>query len=219
MDIREDIAILETKIVRLKVEYEQYFMKVLKLEPLKLRDEIERIVLFYSNKPITSTALKFRFNSAVSKYNAYKQYWSRTVRAIEEGKPTGKAAETGAFTGTATNHVNREPIELDHTGHHTQDEQSNRSAPKKETTEMPHEQAEKPTAPSPEEHLANVYKEYVEARKQCNEPTSGLSFDSFAKSVEKSRQQVKDSYKTDNLELKVLIKDGKTKLTIVPKKE
>ncbi|MBI5643028.1 MAG: hypothetical protein HY954_06105 [Deltaproteobacteria bacterium] len=100
MGAKEDIEILDSKVARLKVEYEQYFMRVLKREPAKLRDEIERLILFYSNKNLTNTSLKFRYNSVVAKYNSYKQYWTRTLRAIEEGEFHRKAeAEEAMLKG------------------------------------------------------------------------------------------------------------------------
>ncbi len=82
---REDIEALDAKVSRLKVEYEQYFARTLKREPVKLRDEIDRTILRYTNQRITNTALKFRFQNIVSKYNAFKQYWNRVLKAMEDG--------------------------------------------------------------------------------------------------------------------------------------
>ncbi|MBI5286694.1 MAG: hypothetical protein HY878_03785 [Deltaproteobacteria bacterium] len=85
MGINEDIDILDSKINRLKIEYEQYFAKLLKREPTKLRDEIEKFILRYSNQPIHNTALRFKYNTLVARYVSYKQYWSRILRQMEEG--------------------------------------------------------------------------------------------------------------------------------------
>lgn len=85
MGEREDIELLDSKVARLKVEYEQYFMKVAKREPAKLRDEVDRLVMQYSNRVITNTSLKFKLNSVVAKYNAYRQYWTRVLREIDDG--------------------------------------------------------------------------------------------------------------------------------------
>ena len=95
MGIQEDMTILDSKVARLKVEYEQYFMRVVKREPLQMREEVERIIREYSNKSISNTSQKFRFNSIVAKYNSYKQYWTRTLRAIEDGTYVRRAEGTG----------------------------------------------------------------------------------------------------------------------------
>lgn len=91
MGDREEIEILDAKVARLKVEYEQYFARVLKREPVKLRDEVDRFILAYANKTINNTSTKFKLNAVVAKYNAYKQYWTRVLRAIDEGTYVRKA--------------------------------------------------------------------------------------------------------------------------------
>jgi len=93
MGMTEDIETLAIKVTRLKTEYEQYFANLKKREPLRLREDVEKIIMRYSNVPLTNTALKFKFSSVVSKYIAYKQHWIRVLREIAEGtyhrKPEG----------------------------------------------------------------------------------------------------------------------------------
>ena len=36
------------------------------MEPLKLREDVDRMVLLYSNQGSTNTSLKFRFNGTIS---------------------------------------------------------------------------------------------------------------------------------------------------------
>src|SRR4030065_237814 len=95
MSLKAEMDNLEAKIIRLKVDYEQYFTRIIKREPVRLRDEIEAIIRHYSNKNINNTSIKFRYNSLVSRYNSYKQYWTRTLRAIEEGTFWRKAEGEG----------------------------------------------------------------------------------------------------------------------------
>ncbi len=181
MGIREDIEILDSKISRLKIEYEQYFSRILKREPVKLREEVDRLILLYSNQPITNTALKFRFHNLVAKYNAYKQYWQRILRAIEEGTYVRKAEGISASTTSAP------PPPPD-------------------------------TPPKPEDQMREVYQKFVEARKRCNEPVDGLSFESLARTIEKHKKKIEEKYRTKDVAVKVYIKDGKAKIAITPKK-
>lgn len=96
MDMKEDMDVLDVKITRLKIEYEQYFMHILKREPLNLREDVERVIRRWSGKPVTNTALKFKYHGLVAKYNAFKHYWTRTLRAIEEGTYERRAESGGA---------------------------------------------------------------------------------------------------------------------------
>ncbi|MFQ5586916.1 MAG: MXAN_5187 C-terminal domain-containing protein [Thermodesulfobacteriota bacterium] len=85
MGINEAIDLLESKLNRLKTEYEQYFLRILKKEPTALRSEVERLITQCSGQPIHNTATKFRLNSLTARYHSHKNYWTRVLRAIEEG--------------------------------------------------------------------------------------------------------------------------------------
>jgi len=86
MGIQEDIAFLEEHIAELVIKYEQYFLGMEKIEPLKLCEDIERFIRRYNTSTIVNTMYKFKFNTLVGRFNSYKQYWSRITRQIEEGK-------------------------------------------------------------------------------------------------------------------------------------
>lgn len=101
MGLAEDIESLDIKLTRLKTEYEQYFARVRKREPVRLREEVEKIVMRNSNVPITNTVLKFKFSSLISKYVSYKQYWTRVLREIEEGTYR-RRAEAGAAVAASS---------------------------------------------------------------------------------------------------------------------
>lgn len=195
MGVKEDIDLLEHKLARLKVEYEQYFQKIVKREPVKLRDEVEKIVLAYSNKNISNTSLKFKYNSLVSRFNTYRQYWTRVVRAIEEGTYYRQAEGAGA-----------EQSEL--SGNHGNGRQTAAQAQAngRQGTQGPRDQA-----------IVELYNSYVEARKACNEPVEGLTYEALARTIDQYKKKVEEQYKTTDVDLKVSVKDGKTRLVITPK--
>ncbi len=192
MGLREDIDILDAKVARLKVEYEQYFLRVIKREPLPLREEVDRMVLLYSNQNITNTSLKFRFNSIISRYNSYKQYWTRVLRAIEEGTYWRKAE--GGFEGVA-------------------------AVPAREPAGAPVREAVPAARHTPEGEINDVYMKYIAARKACNEPVDGITYEMIAKTIEQHRRKIESQYKTVDLDLKVYIKDNRARLAISPKKK
>jgi hypothetical protein len=86
MGIQEDISFLEQNIAELIVKYEQYFLGIEKREPIKMMEDIERFIRRYNTSTIFNTMYKFRFNTLVGRFNSYKQYWTRIIRLIEEGK-------------------------------------------------------------------------------------------------------------------------------------
>lgn len=86
MGIAEDLLILETRLKELIIAYEQYFMGIEKREPIKLFEEVEKLVRRYATSPINNTMYKHRYNNLVARFNTYRQQWNRIVREIEEGR-------------------------------------------------------------------------------------------------------------------------------------
>jgi hypothetical protein len=81
--------------------------------------------------------------------------------------------------------------------------------------------AARPAAASPgrlaEAQMRVLYDAYVSAKKRCGEDTSKLTFDAVASSVSKQIPEIMRTHKAKSVEFKVVIKDGKAKLTAVPK--
>jgi len=83
--IDEDLRILEAKVKALKLEYEQYFLGTRPREPRITRQEVQKLVHFYSNTPIQNTAHRFKFSGINSRFQAFKRQWDQTLREIEAG--------------------------------------------------------------------------------------------------------------------------------------
>ena len=84
-DTSEMIEILERKLGMLKREYDQYFLGTRPRPPTLLRGEVQKSVAILSNSPIQNTAMRFKFNSLCSRYQAFKRQWDDTLRKIEDG--------------------------------------------------------------------------------------------------------------------------------------
>jgi hypothetical protein len=84
-DLDELLNELANKIERLKTLYEQYFMGLEKMEPQVTRKEVTRVMLILQQQYIRNTALRFKFNTMLQKWNIYITYWNRVLREIENG--------------------------------------------------------------------------------------------------------------------------------------
>ncbi len=84
----EDLRILDIKIKQLKLDYERYFLGTRPREPAMARGEVEKTIIMYSNQAIQNTALRFKFSSINSRYQAFKRQWTDTLRKIEQGTYT-----------------------------------------------------------------------------------------------------------------------------------
>ncbi len=84
----EDLRVLDIKIKQLKLDYERYFLGTRPREPVMARSEVEKSIIVYSNQAIQNTALRFKFSSINSRYQAFKRQWSDILRKIEQGTYT-----------------------------------------------------------------------------------------------------------------------------------
>jgi len=171
MGVKEDLEILDKSIARLKMEYDQYFARTLKYEPYKLKTEIEQTIFRYSAANIRNTALKFKYNSLVARFNAYKNYWNRMFRDMDlaASKPV-----------------------------HSEKEYS------KET-------------PYNYKKIDQLYLEYIKARKKCNQDTDNLSPEGLARAVKDKFSKFKEKGIDKDMDIKVVIKNGKAVLSIASK--
>jgi hypothetical protein len=81
----DEIETLDRKISQLKREYEQYFLGGRPREPVLLKGEVYKKVAFLSQQPIQNTALRFRFGTLCSRYQAMRRQWEENLRKIEAG--------------------------------------------------------------------------------------------------------------------------------------
>jgi len=81
----EDLRELERKVKQLRLDYERYFLGTRPREPTLQRMEADKLIVVYSNTAIQNTALRFKFNSICSRYQALKRQWTETLRKIEQG--------------------------------------------------------------------------------------------------------------------------------------
>lgn len=79
------VSDLETALDRLQALYNQYFMGIEKIEPAIPRKDVERKIQILRREKIRNTAVRFRFQTQIQKYNTQSNYWRRICRQIEEG--------------------------------------------------------------------------------------------------------------------------------------
>ncbi len=76
---------LENDISDLKVEYESYFMGIVKIEPIAKKRTLERLIRHTLAGNIMNTAQRFQFKQLCARFSTYNQYWTRIQRKIEDG--------------------------------------------------------------------------------------------------------------------------------------
>ena len=81
----DEIERLSESMRQLRVEYDRYFMGLERLEPLKARDEVKKVIRRLISEPSKNTARRFRLQSLQASFITYEAHWNRIARQIEEG--------------------------------------------------------------------------------------------------------------------------------------
>lgn len=83
--IEKDIEEIITKTERLRIMYEQYFMGLIKENPISIREKVASLIRKHHGENIKNARLKFRYQQGIAKFNTYCVYWDRILRKIDEG--------------------------------------------------------------------------------------------------------------------------------------
>ncbi len=77
------LSLLEARIRDLKFDYDRYFTKDIKLEPVRKREDVERLILKLSKVHFIKVNQKFTYENIISRFISLKTYWDKKLRQIE----------------------------------------------------------------------------------------------------------------------------------------
>lgn len=98
-EVERALEDLDNRLERLRALYEQYFMGIEKLEPLVPRKDLDRRIMLLRREQVRNTALRFKFQTLIQRYNTFQQYWARVAREIDNGTYHRDVARAAARFG------------------------------------------------------------------------------------------------------------------------
>ena len=181
----EEIKLLEIKLNQLKLNYEKYFLGSRPTEPVMDRNEVQKLMIRWSNTRITNTALRFKFNSLNGRYQAFKRQWDVTLRQIEAGtykrhlfKADLHDRERGLAGGDAATKA-----------------RAARAARANGTSDR-----------------AELFESYRDAMLANGQDASGLTPAKLEKAIAKQEAAIKKKLGCDKVDFKVVVQGGKVRL-------
>lgn len=84
-ELEKNLTEIEERLDRVRALYEQYFCGIEKVEPQVPRKDLERRIFVLRKEQIRNTAMRFKFQTLVQRYNTLSQHWGRILRDIEAG--------------------------------------------------------------------------------------------------------------------------------------
>ncbi len=64
-----------------------------------------------------------------------------------------------------------------------------------------------------------VYEEFIRTKKQCGEPTDGLTFNKFSQTLKKNRDALIQRHGCNRVKFSVYVKEGRASLKATPLKD
>jgi hypothetical protein len=84
-EIQKELEELESRLERLRIKYDQYFIGIEKMLPFVQRKDVDRRFAQLHKEQFRNGGLRFRFQTLVQRFTTYQTYWGRIIRQIEEG--------------------------------------------------------------------------------------------------------------------------------------
>jgi len=185
---------LEQRMFLLKIEYEKYFTGIERKEPLRDRQEIQRMLRDFIDEPIRSAQQRFRHQSLKSRFQSLELYWTRNLIQMERGthnklKFRADLKEQRAAPGAV-------PETL--------------SAEQQQVLRERQEQLERE-----DRAYRLVFEKYMEARKQCGQ-AGEISYDAMRDALRNQVRQIKATYNVPSVKFRIVVENGKAKVKAVP---
>ncbi len=203
-DLKSEVDAVDEATDRLRATFEQYFQGIERVPPVLQRDALKRRLLQLRTTQVRNTAIRFRINQLVAKFQSYENYWNRILRQIEEG-----TYHRDVFKAKYRSKLREEPSPAKEGGKEKEGSDS-----KKKSSKRP---SRRPALGLSDENVDAIYNAYVTAKRRCRENVKGLTRDALASSLKKQIPSIQKQYKCKTVEFKVVIKGGKAILKAVPK--
>jgi len=184
---------VEQKMFLVKMEYEKYFSGIERIEPLRERDAIKRMLREMELEQTASTTQRFKLQTLKSRYQSMELYWTRNLIQIERGTHSKMKFRADLHAkpmpGVAVEALSNEQVAV--------------------------LQQRKDRAEREERSYKLVYEKYLEARQKCGQSTE-ISFEAVREALHKQVRLIKSTYQTEQVKFRILIEDGKAKVKALP---
>ncbi len=195
---------LEQRLFVLKIDYEKYFSGIERVEPLREREDIKRLVRDLMEEQIRNTTLRFRFQTLRSRFQSQELYWTRNLVLMERGTHPKMR-----FRADAKDRARLEAEAAAARAGGAPAEPS-LSAEQQEVLRQRQEALERE-----DRAYKLVYDKYMQARAQCGQSTD-LGFDAVRDALKKQVRQIKANFQCESVKFRIVVEDGKAKVKAVP---
>jgi hypothetical protein len=205
--IDEELALLESQLRRLKIEYEVYFSNPTKKPPTDVEWKVLSLLRKFSDGGRMSFQQRFRYNEMAQRYAIYSDLWRKKGRIREEGYRRPQDALL-SVQGVR-------PLEAHEPKHHPVYGLAQAAAAAVATAPSVNEgplTIQCSDARTEHDQVEKLYKALTDAKKKAGESVTG-NIESFTSFVRKKTDQIRKQHGCLSVEYTVETQDGHVRLT------
>ena len=206
MTIDEELAVLDSQLRRLKIEYEIYFSNPTKRPPTDIEWKVLSLLRKFSDGNRMSFSQRFRYNEVAQRYAIYSDLWRKKNRIREEGYRRPQDALLSVQGVRVEEHVPEHKVYG--VGHAAQASAAAAATPSEEKKPFSVHCAD---ARAERDQVQKLYQALTDAKKRSGEAVSG-NLDSFTSFVQKKTEQIRKQYGCEAVEYTVEMQGGQVKL-------
>ena len=190
----DELDKLEEDIRKLKNKYDQFFNGISKMAPLQDRRNIEVYIYELGKQKMRDNTRRFRFNTLLTRYNQFREMWSRKMREREEGPMEFRRRQAAFSVG--------------------EDAGAPLSPPPPVTSARPDPYVKVATG-SNGDAVRKLYDEIERAHLKLGK-LPPITIEQLGQMVQKQSEAVRSRYHVNNVAFRVETEDGKVKLKAKP---
>jgi len=183
---------LEQALFVLKIQYEKYFNGIEAMEPVRYRENTQRLVRMMLRESISNTRQRYRFQQLRARFNTIDLYLRRNLVQIERGTHPKFRFRADL---KERNRVSAE----------------SRMEAARADTRSKADKARKEDAA-----FRKIYDGFMEARKKCGQSTD-MEYAAVQRALRAQVKNIKSRYQCDRVSFRIEVEGGKAKLKALPK--
>lgn len=205
----------EKRLVMLRTTFDLYFSGLERIPPVDELDKMKKLGLrLKSESGRWSTADKFRMRAVYQKFTSYQRMWDRQMKEVEAG--THRRDRMKVKRRRAQEQEQIEAAKAYAEGTLIPKAAETASASSSRPAKAAGGGGGGGTGGMSEDKMRRLYSVYMQAKKRTGE-NSNLSFESLAAQLRKQVPAIRAKHKCQNVDFKVVLKNGKAMLKAVPK--
>jgi len=202
MTLDEEIALLEKRIVQLRIQFDLFFSGALPKPPLETRDELDKRVKRLGTVREMKLAQRFLYNSLLNRWNIFGELWNKRLQAREEGARTPalarrRKAESAPPAARPTSPPAARPSAVER-----------RLLARTSIRD----------ATDSQEELKAFYRSFLAARQENGEGKAP-SFDKFRKEIERHMAAIREKASCEKVDFRLYLENKRVALKAKPLKE